>query len=69
MMIPSRSEAWALLVDWTQSESLRTHALAVEAAVCGYARTFGEDEAGWGIVAPTDSRRKRPPSRGSPFHG
>jgi len=50
-MTPTRDEAWALLVEWTQSESLRKHALAVEAAVCGYARTFGENEADWGIVA------------------
>jgi len=47
----SRETAWALLTEWTQSESLRKHGLAVEAAVRGYARKFGEDEQGWGIVA------------------
>ena len=47
----SRDAAWALLTEWTQSESLRKHALAVEAAVRGYARQTGEDETGWGIVA------------------
>ena len=47
----SREAAWALLTEWTQSESLRKHALAVEAAVRGYARKFGEDEQAWGIVA------------------
>ena len=47
-MTPSRDEAWALLTEWTQSESLRKHALAVEAAVRGYARTFGENEEDWG---------------------
>ncbi|HVZ24364.1 MAG TPA: HDIG domain-containing protein, partial [Vicinamibacterales bacterium] len=46
-----RDEAWALLTEWTQGESLRKHALAVEAAVRGYARLFGEDEAAWGVVA------------------
>jgi len=47
----SRDAAWALLTEWTHSESLRKHALAVEAAVRGYARTFGEDEDAWAIVA------------------
>src|SRR5207344_2161154 len=49
--ILSRDAAWQLLTEWTTSESLRKHALAVEAAVRGYARTFGEDENDWGIVA------------------
>jgi putative nucleotidyltransferase with HDIG domain len=47
----SRDAAWALLTEWTQGESLRKHALAVEAAVRGYARRFGEDEEAWAIVA------------------
>ena len=47
----SREEAWALLTEWTQGESLRKHALAVEAAVRGYARSFGENENDWGVVA------------------
>ena len=47
----SRDAAWQLLTEWTQSESLRKHAMAVEAAVRGYARKFGEDEEGWGVVA------------------
>ena len=47
----SRERAWALLTEYTAGESLRKHALAVEAAVRGYARTFGEDENDWGVVA------------------
>jgi putative nucleotidyltransferase with HDIG domain len=47
----SRDSAWQLLNEYTKSESLLKHALAVEAAVRGYARRFGEDENGWGIVA------------------
>ena len=47
----SRDAAWTLLTEWTLGESLRKHALAVEAAVRGYARLAGEDETGWGIVA------------------
>jgi predicted hydrolase (HD superfamily) len=46
----SRDAAWALLTEWTQGESLRKHALAVEAAVRGYARKFHANEEEWGIV-------------------
>jgi putative nucleotidyltransferase with HDIG domain len=49
--VPTREAAWALLTEWTQSDSLRKHAMAVEAAVRGYARKFGEDEEAWGLVA------------------
>ena len=49
-MTPTRADAWALLTEFTAGESLRKHALAVEAAVRGYARRFGEDEEAWGIV-------------------
>ncbi len=47
----SRDAAWTLLTEWTAGEGLRKHALAVEAAVRGYARAFGEDETAWGVVA------------------
>jgi putative nucleotidyltransferase with HDIG domain len=50
-MLPTRDDAWALLSEYTKSDSLLKHALAVEAAVRGYARSFGEDEEAWGIVA------------------
>jgi predicted hydrolase (HD superfamily) len=50
MTVLSRDDAWALLTEWTGSESLRKHALAVEAAMRGYARAFGEREDEWGIV-------------------
>ena len=50
-MTLSRSAAWELLTEYTKSESLLKHALAVEAAVRGYARMFGEDEEAWSIVA------------------
>ena len=46
----SREDAWRLLNEYTKGESLLKHALAVEAAVRGYARRFGEDELKWGIV-------------------
>jgi putative nucleotidyltransferase with HDIG domain len=47
----NRADAWALLNEYTKSESLLKHALAVEASVRGYARKFGEDEEGWGMTA------------------
>lgn len=47
----TRDAAWALLTEWTSSDSLRKHALAVEASVRGYARQFGQDEEAWGVVA------------------
>lgn len=47
----SRERAWALLTEYTAGESLRKHACAVEAAVRGYARLFGEDDTAWGVVA------------------
>jgi putative nucleotidyltransferase with HDIG domain len=47
----SRADAWALMTEYTQGESLRKHMMAVEAAVRGYARRFGEDEDDWGAVA------------------
>jgi putative nucleotidyltransferase with HDIG domain len=50
-LIMNRDEAWALLTEYTMGEGLRKHALAVEAAVRGYARKFGEDEDAWGITA------------------
>lgn len=50
-MTVSRAGAWQLLTEWTESDSLRKHALAVEAAVRGYARRAGENEDEWGVVA------------------
>jgi putative nucleotidyltransferase with HDIG domain len=50
-MMPNRDESWSLLCEYTQSESLRKHALAVEACVRAYARKLGADEELWGITA------------------
>ena len=46
----NRDSAWSLVCEYTQSDSLRKHMLAVEAAMRAYARKLGEDEATWGVV-------------------
>jgi putative nucleotidyltransferase with HDIG domain len=48
--MPTREEAWKLLCEYTQSDSLRKHMLAVEACVRAYARRFGADEELWAIT-------------------
>jgi putative nucleotidyltransferase with HDIG domain len=50
-MATTRDQAWETLTKYTQSEALRRHALAVEAAVGAYARKFGEDEELWRATA------------------
>ncbi len=46
----SRDDAWELYCEWTESDSLRKHALAVEASMRAYARRYGEDEELWAIT-------------------
>ena len=48
--LPPRSEALALMQEYTASESLRKHMLAVEGAMRAYAAKFGEDEETWGLA-------------------
>ena len=50
-METTREKAWETLTKYTQSEALRRHALAVEAAVAAHAHKFGEDEALWRVTA------------------
>lgn len=46
----NRESAWQLLTEYTKSESLRKHALAVEILMRAYARKYGEDPEVWGVV-------------------
>jgi len=46
----TREEAWQLLCEYTASDSLRKHGLAVEATMRHYARHFGQDEHAWALV-------------------
>lgn len=70
-MTMNREAAWALVQEWTTGESLRKHMLAVEAAVRGYARLYGEDETGWGIVALLHDfdYERFPDAKHHPFEG
>jgi len=49
--MPTREDAWKLVCEYTQSESLRKHMLAVETCVRAYARKSGDDEELWGLAA------------------
>jgi len=49
--LSTREDAWKLVCEYTQSESLRKHMLAVETCVRAYARKSGADEELWGIAA------------------
>jgi putative nucleotidyltransferase with HDIG domain len=46
-----REQAWNILCEFTKSEGLRKHALAVEACVTAYARKLGDDEPKWSVTA------------------
>ena len=51
--MPNRDEAWELLCEYTKGESLRKHALAVEAAMRACVKKYGgaeDDEDEWGLV-------------------
>jgi predicted hydrolase (HD superfamily) len=66
---PSRDDAWALVCEWIESDSLRKHVLGVEAAMRAYARRESEDEEKWaitGLVHDLDYERYPDPDTGHP---
>jgi putative nucleotidyltransferase with HDIG domain len=74
--LPSRDEALAIQHEYTQSDSLRKHMLAVEAAMRAYAGKFGEDPERWGLaglIHDFDYERfpnaDHSPTEGHPAHG
>ena len=70
MPTPSRDEAWDLVCEWIQSDSLRKHVLAVEAAMRAYARRFGADEALWAVTGLVhDLDFERYPDMDDPING
>jgi putative nucleotidyltransferase with HDIG domain len=66
-----RQAAWGLLTEFTQSESLRKHAMSVEACMRAYARKLGEDEELWGLVGLIHDfdYEKYPSAEDHPFKG
>jgi predicted hydrolase (HD superfamily) len=69
MDAPTRNDAWALVCEWIESESLRKHVLGVEAAMRAYARRDAEDEEKWaitGLVHDLDYERYPDPATGHP---
>lgn len=55
--MPNRQDAWQLLCEYTQSESLRKHALAVEACVRAYARKFASEADSSQVTAHSSNQR------------
>jgi len=72
MNASDREAAWELLCEWTASDSLRKHALAVEASMRAYARIWGEDEERYaitGLVHDLDYERFPDAETGHPRMG
>lgn len=68
-----RDDAFELMTEWTESDSLRKHMMAVESAVSAYARRFDEDVDLWAATALLHDfdyeRHPEPNEQGHPFVG
>jgi putative nucleotidyltransferase with HDIG domain len=72
MNAAGREAAWELLCEWTSSDSLRKHALAVETSMRAYARIWGDDEERYaitGLLHDLDYERHPDPETGHPRMG
>lgn len=71
MAVPTREEAWALLTEFTKSDALLKHALAVEAAMRAYAQRQGADVELWGVTGLLHDfdYEKYPTLEDHPFRG
>lgn len=67
----NRDDAWALLCEFTETEPLRKHGLAVEAVMRHFARRHGEDEETWGITGMLHDfdYERWPTVEGHPYEG
>jgi putative nucleotidyltransferase with HDIG domain len=71
MTRPTRDDAWQLVCEWIEADSLRKHVLGVEAAMRAYAHHDGEDEELWaitGLVHDLDYERYPDLETGHPRH-
>jgi putative nucleotidyltransferase with HDIG domain len=71
MAQPTRDEAWQLVEEWVQSDSLRKHLLGVETGMVAYARKWDEDEELWavtGLLHDLDYERYPDLGTGHPRH-
>jgi putative nucleotidyltransferase with HDIG domain len=66
-----RNAAWELLCEYTQTDGLRKHGLAVEAVMRHFARKHGEDEETWGITGLLHDfdYERWPTAEGHPYEG
>jgi len=66
-----RTSAWDLLCEYTQTDGLRKHGLAVETVMRYLARRHGEDEETWGITGLLHDfdYERWPTAEGHPFEG